>query len=165
MLLDELDKVNGDSRYNPLGCLFTLLEKKAAQEFIDEALEVKMNCSEIIWFASANTVETISSPILSRFTVFHIKDPSYEQQCKIAQSVYSDLLAENVWGQKFVKQLGDDVIEKLFAFSPRKQKAVLIHACGEVAYECESKPKGLLKIQTKHIQLPEKKQKRSIGFL
>lgn len=165
MLLDELDKANGDSRYNPVGCLFSLLEKKTAEEFIDEALQVKMNCSGIMWFASANTVETISSPILSRFTVFHIKDPSYEQQCMIAQSVYSDLLADNVWGQKFAKQLTDDVVEKLVAFSPRKQKAILIHACGEVAYECESKPKGLLKIQTQHIQLPAKQQKRSIGFL
>lgn len=45
VILDEIDKVGGDIRYDPLGSLYTLLEKKMAEEFIDEALDVPVNAS------------------------------------------------------------------------------------------------------------------------
>jgi ATP-dependent Lon protease len=47
VLLDEIDKASGDSRYDPLGCLYALLERETARTFKDEALEIEMNCSGI----------------------------------------------------------------------------------------------------------------------
>lgn len=166
MLLDEIDKVSGDSKHDPLGCMYSLLEKKTAKEFIDEALQVKMNCSQINWFASANYLERIPAPILSRFSVFNIESPSYEQQCLIAQSVYEDLIADHQWGIKFEKHLDQSVIEKLVSFSARKQKSALLNACAEVAFRANPKLKARLKIEVSDIKVMEKsKQKRSIGFI
>ena len=166
MLLDEVDKVSGDSRYDPLGCMYSLLEKNTAKEFIDEALQVKMNCSEINWFASANYPEKIPAPIRSRFSIIKIEPPSYEQQCLIAQSVYEDLITDHQWGVRFEKRLDQCVIEKLVSFSARKQKSALLNACAEVAFRSDLKLKARLKVEVNDIKLMEvNKQKRSIGFL
>lgn len=164
-LLDEIDKVTGDSRYDPLGSLYSLLEKKTAEKFVDEALQVSMNCSAINWFASANYVEKIPAPILSRFNVYNISEPTHEQQCLIAQSVYNDLITDNIWGSRFEKVLDTEVVEKLVVLSARKQKSALLDACAEAAFRHRAKAKNRLKIIASDIQIIEKVSKnRTIGF-
>lgn len=76
ILLDEIDKASGDAKYDPLGCLYTLLEREISKIFKGEALEVEMNCSCINWVASANNIDSIPQPIRSRFIVYHVEAPS-----------------------------------------------------------------------------------------
>ena len=40
IVVDEIDKASGDSQYDPLGSLYTLLEHDTACDFIDEFAEV-----------------------------------------------------------------------------------------------------------------------------
>jgi len=166
MLLDEIDKVSSDARHDPLGCLYSLLERKTAESFVDEALEIKMNCSAINWFASANYIEQIPEPILSRFTIFEIQEPTHEQQCLIVQSVYDDLLADHPWGEKFENHLCSAVVQRLVELPARKQKSALLVACSEVAFRQKVKVETLLKIEVDDIKFEQKtSQKTSIGFI
>lgn len=66
LMLDEIDKVSSDSRHNPLGPMYSLLEKHTAKRFVDEYLGVPFDVSNVIWIASANYVERIPEPIRSR---------------------------------------------------------------------------------------------------
>jgi len=165
-MLDELDKASGDARYDPLGCLYTLLEKKSAKSFVDEALTTPMNCSYINWFASANYFESIPVPIRSRFVTFHIQEPSPEQQRLITHSVYEDILKDHLWGRKFTKTLSAEVVNKVAVQPARKQKATLIRACAEVAYHRDKTSKKLLEINAQDIHLLDAEAtKRTIGFI
>lgn len=123
-----------------------------------------MDCSLINWFASANYSDKIPDPIRSRFTVFNIASPTVQQQRLIAQSVYDDLLLDNLWGDKYKKVLSKNVIDKLLKFSARKQKSVLFAACSEVAFRCEDELNSLLEILATDIEEEKGPVKRSIGF-
>jgi len=43
-----------------------LLEHDTAREFVDEFAEVPLDCSEIVWVATANDAGRIPDPILNR---------------------------------------------------------------------------------------------------
>jgi len=54
VVLEEVDKAGGDARYDPMGALYTLLERDTAQHFKDEFIDVDMDASHILWVATAN---------------------------------------------------------------------------------------------------------------
>ncbi len=165
LLIDEIDKVGGDKRYDPLGCLYTLLERETAKSFVDESLQIPMNCSAINWFASANCIETIPMPIKSRFSIYIIEPPTLEQMNAIAQSVYKDLLSENLWGTFFNATLSTDVIEQLITLTPRDQKQALYNACSEAACRHKSEGEQKLTLMASDIVLLDvEPKKKTIGF-
>jgi ATP-dependent Lon protease len=135
IVLDEIDKVGGDHRYDPLGSLYQLLEKQSAASFVDEALEVATDCSHINWIATANDAYKIPEPILSRFTVIEISRPSKLQMKKVVGSIYQTVRENHKWGSKFSDTLSESVVNKIInsELEPRLVQRELISACGKVA--------------------------------
>ncbi|MBN6741483.1 AAA family ATPase [Acidithiobacillus sp. MC6.1] len=134
IVLDELDKVSGDSRFNPMSSLYTLLERESARVFKDLSVpEFGIDASHVNWMATANDESQIPAPILSRMTVLHIDPPTSGQMRGIAQSVYEGLLKEASWGPFFDKQLDDAVLDALVGHSPRILKLMLQRALGSAA--------------------------------
>jgi len=131
IVLDEVDKAANNSQYAPLGSLYSLLEKYTAKKFVDEALELPMNCSHIIYFATANSLETIPEPIKSRFDIYQVEMPNHEQMRKVVTSVYFELLEGNDWGRSFNAALSEAVITILKAHSPRDLYKSLWKACAK----------------------------------
>src|SRR5512139_3420097 len=62
IVVDEIDKAGGDTQYDPLGSLYTLLEHDTAAEFTDEFAEVPIDASDVVWIATANDARSISEP-------------------------------------------------------------------------------------------------------
>ena len=87
VVLDEVDKSGGDHRYDPMGALYTLLERDTAQDFKDEYIDVNMDASHILWVATANDDTVITEPILNRMNVYVIDRPDAEGSRRIALSV------------------------------------------------------------------------------
>lgn len=129
VLLDELDKATGARDYDVTGSLYSLLERDTAKHFMDECLGIPMNCSAIIWFASANYIEQVPEPIQSRMRVMHVAAPTSEMMPAICKSVFEDLLSNNDWGQFFEIALDDEICHGLSALPPRQIKRVLYDAC------------------------------------
>ena len=134
VLLDELDKVNGDDRYSPIGGLYGLLEMETAKRFEDQSIRgLKIDASAVIWLLTANDISLIPAPILSRVEVQHIQPPTKEESILIAHSIYASIRKSRPWGECFSPELGTDVAEKLAVMEPRKMKACLIRAFGRAA--------------------------------
>jgi len=137
IMLDELDKVGGDNRFDPIGSLYQLLEKETAKGFIDEGLEIPTDCSHIVWLATANKEELIPEPILSRFTVFNVQTPSKQEMIKVVNSIYSSILKENDWGKFFDQDISPCAIKIIIESQvmPRKIQQVIKDACAKIALE------------------------------
>ena len=133
ILLDEIDKVSGERRYDPYGPLYTLLEPATARAFLDECLALEMNCAHISWVATANDSKVLPEPILSRFKPIDVRMPKREEMRAIAMSVYRDLLESEPWGRAFHPELSSQALEQLSALTPRQLRQVLIEAAGRVA--------------------------------
>ncbi len=160
VMLDELDKAGGDERYDPLAALHTLLEPAAARNFVDLSVrDLAINASHVNWLATANDLERLSKPILSRFSVLHIPAPSADQVSIIVRNLYNQTRDESSWGQHFADTLCDEVVERMSTLAPRKIRITLQRAFGAAARSGRSciLPEDL-KIQT-----PEKP--KVFGFI
>ena len=128
MVLDEVDKSGGDHRYDPMGSLYTLLEKETASHFKDEYIEVDMDASHILWIATANDESIIPDPILNRMNVYFIERPDAEGSRKIAMSVYQSVLDQHNWA--FPDEPAESVLSKLAEIPPRDMRKLLLDAFG-----------------------------------
>lgn len=164
ILIDEIDKVRGDSRYDPSASFYALLEQHTAKEFNDEFLNVPMNCSHINWVASANYPDRIEPAILSRMQVVRVDMPTPEQTVPIVRNIYSELLINKNWYKAFDSCLSDDVADSLKNLSPRMVVQLLENACykafkrrGDIGRKCSLSPYD--------IELPIHNKKTRIGFI
>jgi len=133
ILLDEMDKVGGDKRYDPLGALYQLLEKETSAQFVDEGLEIATDCSKIVWVGTANDLGLIAEPILSRFTILEVKRPTPQQMKNVLSSIYRNIRRGHDWGEQFSEELSAAVVRKIISskLAPRLIQQELITACGK----------------------------------
>jgi ATP-dependent Lon protease len=128
MVLDEVDKAGGDSRYDPMGALYGLLERDTARAFKDEFIEVEMDASHILWVSTANDERTLPEPILNRMNVYEVPRPNEEDAYRIACRLYREIVAEHDWG--FPEEPPADVMEVLAGIPPRDMRKRLMAAFG-----------------------------------
>lgn len=83
LLLDEIDKMYGDTRFSTESSLLDLLEPRTAARFEDQAVDVAMDASLLWKLATANTLDTLSAPIKSRFEIVEIKPPTTSELVEI----------------------------------------------------------------------------------
>lgn len=128
VVLDEVDKAGGDSRYDPMGALYALLERGTAAHFKDEFIDVDMDASHILWVATANDESTIPEPILNRMNVYAIERPDALGAHRIALAVYHEILDAHHW--PFPQEPSESVLERLSALPPRDMRKLLVDAFG-----------------------------------
>jgi ATP-dependent Lon protease len=128
MVLDEVDKSGGDARYDPLGALYTLLERDTATTFKDEFIEVDIDASHILWVATANDDAPLPDPIVNRMNVYAIERPDADGARRIALAVYREILDAHHW--PFPLEPSAGVLERIASIPPRDMRKLLLDAFG-----------------------------------
>lgn len=129
ILIDELDKTGHDNRYNPISPFYTLLETHSAQHFRDEALEFEIDASRVIWMATANYINQVPPPILSRMRIINIERPDEIQMINVVNSIYSSFRKNKTIGQLLDPNLHADAMDLLRFKSPREAKLAIDEGC------------------------------------
>ena len=130
IVVDEIDKASADAQYDPLGALYSLLEHDTAQSFTDEFAEVAIDASQVIWITTANDASAIPEPILNRMNVFAVEPPSAEAGRRIAANLYRSIRSDHGWGERFVPEPSDDVLDYLGEMAPRDMRRALMTGFG-----------------------------------
>ena len=133
VMLDEIDKVSGHLNAPIEPVLLSLLEQESSISFKDEAISLPINASHVIWVATANFVDQMSSPLLSRFTVINIEQPNPDQSKQVIQSIYLKIRDSRPWGFRFPKILNVEVVGKLCNCPPRLASKNIQQAFGVAA--------------------------------
>lgn len=117
-LIDELDKSSG-SKYDPMNSFYGLLERHTAERFKDEAVDIELNASRIVWIATANDAANVPEAILSRVRTYEIKRPDAAGMRAVINSVYMSLRKNKPYGRLLQEGLNENVIEALIGQLPR----------------------------------------------
>jgi MoxR-like ATPase len=135
-MLDEVDKAYGRrGEYDPLSALHQLLEPKQAKNFHDLCVpELTIDASHVVFIATSNSIEGLEGPIVDRFTVFNIEEPSIKEMPAIVTNQYLLFLDKHPSGGLFKRDIGEDVLKELCGYHPRKVRKILELAFGLAAY-------------------------------
>jgi ATP-dependent Lon protease len=128
-LIDEIDKVHGDARFSPLSPFYSLLEPHSARRFRDEALEIDIDASKVIWIATANDLNRIPDPILSRMRLINIQRPDQVQMKDVVMSIYSHFRKSKPYGQLLDPGLCENTMDLLVTQSPREARMAIDEGC------------------------------------
>ena len=93
MLLDEIDKVTHRSANStpPTTALLSLLEQENARNFFDCFLQTRVDLSKVCFVATANTVDGVLGPLLSRMRTCVVGRPTPSQMASTIGFIATDV--------------------------------------------------------------------------
>lgn len=104
LLLDEIDKIGADYKGDPSAALLEVLDPEQNCHFHDNYVDLDFDLSKVLFIATANTLQTVSGPLLDRVEIIEIPGYLVEEKIEIAKRhLLPQLLKDQGWDENSLK--------------------------------------------------------------
>jgi len=144
LLVDELDKTvasrNGDVR----GTLLSMLEAETAREWFDPCLLASADLSQISWIFTANSTETIPTPLRSRLRILRIDPPGPDAFERMFEGVLHEMASQLNVSRELLPVLDDEAVHELRGHFSRTPDVRMLKRCVEALLAMTKMPQRRL---------------------
>lgn len=110
--MDEIDKMASDYKGDPASALLEVLDPEQNKNFRDHFLEVPFDLSKVLFITTANTLDTISRPLLDRMEVIELSGYTDIEKKEIAKRyLVKKALAQNGVSPEWMTISEDAIME------------------------------------------------------
>lgn len=120
ILLDEIDKMGTDYKGDPSAALLEVLDTEQNSSFRDHYLEVEFDLSKVLFITTANTLDTISRPLLDRMEIIELNGYTDDEKFNIAKKylVKKELVKNGLTEKQF--NITDEAIRDIIEHYTRE---------------------------------------------
>ena len=120
ILLDEIDKMGTDYKGDPSAALLEVLDTEQNSSFRDHYLEVEFDLSKVLFITTANTLDTISRPLLDRMEIIELNGYTDDEKFNIAKKylVKKELVKNGLTEKQF--NITDEAIREIIEHYTRE---------------------------------------------
>lgn len=161
ILLDEIDKVGRDMRGDPQAALLEVLDAEQNHAFRDHYLEVDFDLSDVLFITTANTLDTVSRPLLDRMEIIEVGGYTEEEKKNIAKKylIPKSIEKNGLKDKKVV--IGDDAIEDIINYYTRE--AGVRNLEKNIGAVCRKAAKSILYDKKRSISVTSKNLDKFLG--
>lgn len=140
--LDEIDKLCRDAHGDPASALLEVLDPEQNREFRDHFIELPVDLSQCIFLASANTLDSVPSPLLDRMEIIELHTYTPSEKAAIAKNHLLPKQMKRHGLSKRALKLSDEVISELISGYTRESGVRNLER--EIAAVCRKSVKFML---------------------
>jgi ATP-dependent Lon protease len=112
-VLDEIDKIGNSFRGDPSSALLEVLDPEQNHAFYDNYVEIDYDLSNVMFIATANSLDTIQPALLDRMEIIEVNGYTLEEKIQIARKYLLPKQKENHGLKKADFDLSDEALEKI----------------------------------------------------
>ena len=161
VLLDEIDKLCSDMRGDPASALLEVLDGEQNKNFRDHFIEMPFDLSNVMFIATANSLDTVPRPLLDRMEVIELTTYTKSEKLNIAKK---HLLPKQLKRHGLTKsklKISDSVLELIIDGYTRESGVRNLER--EIASVCRKAVKKLLDSGNSSITVSKKNLSDFLG--
>lgn len=161
ILLDEVDKMGVDYKGDPSAALLEVLDYEQNSTFRDHYIEVPFDLSNVLFITTANTLDTVSRPLLDRMEIIKLTGYTSNEKFHIAKNYLVKKAIENNGLAQDMINITDGALKEIIEHYTREAGVRGLEK--EISKLCRKAAKEQLESRKKSVKITKKNLSDYLG--